>query len=109
MIKIILRLDPRRLDNPDLDIRYRLPDLLVERSVGVIQDDGYDYFGDIPLLDLFLTTDDPERAIAVTVDVIENGLVLGNELRTAVVVAVERIDDARVVYPPEQAGTILVR
>ena len=29
------------LENPDADIRYRLPDLLAERSGGIIADDGY--------------------------------------------------------------------
>ena len=46
MPTIALRLDPRELINPDLDIRYALPDLLVERSGGVLSDDGYDYVGE---------------------------------------------------------------
>jgi hypothetical protein len=36
MPTIAVRLDPQLLDNPDADIRYRLPELLSERSAGVI-------------------------------------------------------------------------
>jgi hypothetical protein len=46
MAMVMLQLDPARLSNPDLDIRYALPDLLVERSSGRLTDDGYDYPGD---------------------------------------------------------------
>ena len=46
MPKIALRLDPGRLENSDLDIRYALPDLLVERPGGALADGGYDYVGD---------------------------------------------------------------
>jgi hypothetical protein len=46
MTKLVVRLDPRRLDNPDADIRYLIPDMLAERSAGVISDDGYDYVGE---------------------------------------------------------------
>lgn len=109
MTTIVLRLDPRRLSNPDLDIRYRLPDLMVERSAGILQDDGYDYFGHVPLLDIFLTTNDAEKAIATVLDVIESRQLLGNDLRTAIVVAAGRDDRLNVVYPPEQAGSPLVR
>lgn len=54
MIDIAIRLNPQQLANPDLDIRYLLPDLLAQQSGGQIQDDGYDYVGSIPFLVVFL-------------------------------------------------------
>jgi hypothetical protein len=101
----MVRLDPRRLENPDLDIRYVLPDLLAERSGGAASDDGYDYVGPGPLLLLFLQAADVEPALACVLDVIENVHVLGNDLRPAAVVAVHREGRDEVVYPPGFEGT----
>ena len=50
MPTIYVRLDPRKLDNPDTDLRYALPDLIQEASCGEVKDDGYDYVGDVPYL-----------------------------------------------------------
>lgn len=43
MQTIIIVLDPAKLENPDLDLRYRIPNRIEEVSNGAIQDDGYDY------------------------------------------------------------------
>jgi hypothetical protein len=110
MHTIILKLDPEGLENPDLDLRYKLPDLLVERSGRRIEDDGYDYArdgyyppGNAPLL-LFLKASDLEAALKCIIDVVENTRVLGNDLRKGVVVAVGRRaghpEGDQVVYPP---------
>jgi hypothetical protein len=107
MPTIIVRLNPQLLDNPDADIRYRLPDLLAERSGGVISDDGYDYVGDEPLLVLFLKASKLKPALACVLDVIQNVRVLGNDLRRAVVVAVRRRGGHDVAYPPDFAGPFL--
>ena len=32
--------------NPDLDVRYRIPDLVEEATGGRVQDNGYDYPND---------------------------------------------------------------
>ena len=107
MATVVVRLDPRRLGNPDADLRYRLPDLLAERSAGVITDDGYDYVGDGPLLVLFLRAARLEPALACVLDVIENVPVLGNDLRPAAAVAVDRGGRHEVVYPPGFVGPFL--
>jgi hypothetical protein len=107
MATVVVRLDPRLLDNPDADIRYRLPDLLVERSAGVITEDGYDYVGEGPLLVLFLKASKLQPALACVLDVVENVRVLDNDLRPAAVVAVERGGKHEVVYPADFAGPFL--
>ncbi|HSZ58350.1 MAG TPA: hypothetical protein VK797_21980 [Tepidisphaeraceae bacterium] len=48
MVTIIVQLDAAKLDNPDLDIRYVLPDLLLSRAGGLLSDGGYDYAEDGP-------------------------------------------------------------
>jgi hypothetical protein len=107
MKTLVLRLDPRRLDNPDLDIRYRLPDLLAERSDGVISGDGYDYAPGTDILLLYLRASDLQAALACVVDVVENVRVLNNDLRQGVVVAVERPSGSEVVYPSGFKGPFL--
>ncbi len=90
MATLAIRLDPRLLDNPDADIRYRLPDLLAERSAGVISDDGYDYVGPQPLMVVFLKASQLKPVLVCVHDVIENVPVAGCLLRPGAVVAVER-------------------
>jgi hypothetical protein len=107
MHNIVLRLDPRLMENPDLDIRYVLPDLLSERSAGVISDDGYDYVGDRPYLVLFLKATASDPAITCIRDVIENVRVLDNDLRPGIVAAVEREDRHEVIYPAGFEGPFL--
>src|SRR5262245_16134431 len=103
---VVLQLDPARLSNPDLDIRYALPDLLVERSSGRLTDDGYDYAGEgsAPCLLLFLRADDVKAAIPGIIEVLKSERVLGNDL-SCVPVAVEDGDQLRVVHPPGFEGT----
>lgn len=105
MPTIILQLDPTQLINPDLDIRYKLPDLLVERCAGRLSDDGYDYVGDHqpPCLQLFLAADDPSAVIPEILQLLRAERVLGNDL-SQVPVAVEHGGEFRVVYPPNFGG-----
>ncbi len=108
MHTIVLRLDPARLENPDLDLRYVLPDLLAERSGGVIVDRGYDYAGGPPpLLVLYLEAAELVPALACVRDVIENVRILDNDLRQAVVVAIRPDNGQEVAYPPGFVGPFL--
>ena|SRR5262245_25238345 len=107
MATVVMRLDPQLLHNPTADMRYRLPDLLAERSAGAISDDGYDYVGEGPMLLLFLKASDLNAALACVLDVVQNVRVLGNDLRPAVVVAVEHDGNHDVVYPPDFTGPFL--
>jgi len=81
MKTITIRVDSSTLDNPDSDIRYHLPDLLAQRSGGVISDDGYDYVGDKPFLVIFVKSSSLDPKLACILDVIENVRVMGNDLR----------------------------
>jgi hypothetical protein len=62
MKRYVISLDPSRMPNPDLDIRYSLPDRLTERSSGALRDDGYEYVGPGPRLAIYLTTADDDTS-----------------------------------------------
>jgi hypothetical protein len=81
MHTIILKFFPARLTNPDLDLRYILPDLLVKKSGGLIEDGGYDYEAETDTMLIYLLTEDLERAVSCITDVVEKTQVLGNDLR----------------------------
>lgn len=62
MQTIIILLDPKKLANADLDLRYCIPDRIDEVSNGMIQDNGYDYIDSedgqqAPFLGLWLKTE----------------------------------------------------
>jgi hypothetical protein len=102
---IVIQLDPARMANPDLDIRYRLPDLLIARSDGRLTDDGYDYVGDRsqPCLQLYLHAEDAFAALPTLVELLKSERVLNNDL-SDVPVAIEDGDAFRIVHPPGFAG-----
>ncbi len=56
MQTIIITLNSDKMDNPDLDIRYELPDRIDEYTDGAVTDNGYDYLDD-DILGIWLETD----------------------------------------------------
>jgi len=89
MHTIILKLFPARLKNPDLDLRYVLPDLLVEKSGGLIEDVGYDYEDGSDTMLIYLDTEELDRALAYITDLVENTQVLGNDLKEGMEIVVD--------------------
>ena len=79
MPTVAIQLDPSRLTNPDLDIRYVLPDQLEEDSASAVSDDGYDYGRTSDRLTLFLGT-------------LENEILGNHLLNEGVVVAIAAAD-----------------
>ena len=108
MDTIAIKLDPDRLANPVADMRYILPDVLAERSGGVIQDDGYDYVGPSNFMVVFLKVSDVDRAMSCITDVITNVRVLENDLRTGATVAIQRGDKFVVAYPADSQEEFVV-
>lgn len=102
---ICVSLDPRALDNPDLDLRYLFPSAVEKRSGGRVVADGYDYepVEDSPRLHLFFRAN-REDEVQVTIEVIESERLLGNDLTKGTLVAVKRSGEFRVIWP-ESAGT----
>jgi hypothetical protein len=110
MAVIGIRLDPNELQNPDLDLRYLLPDAIVERAPNLLASTGYDYdsFGRIIV---FLTTDQPEAAVASVLDALPELELLGNRFVTGVVVAIaenserDHLEKYRIISP-QPGGTL---
>lgn len=71
MQTIIIKLDSRKMINPDLDIRYTLPDRLEKITSGRISDNGYDYISKYEL-GIWLETDSAEHMFPVVADLIKN-------------------------------------
>ena len=97
MATITIRLDPRLPSNPELDIRYVLPDLIASRSGGAITDGGYGYVENTPYM--------VDAALVVVMDVLAQETILGNHLLPASVVALERAEGTVVVYPKDFTGS----
>ncbi|MBP3421392.1 MAG: hypothetical protein J6K37_03900 [Lachnospiraceae bacterium] len=79
MQTIIIVLDSKKMSNPDLDIRYVLPDRIEEYSNGLIKDNGYDYLSNNEL-GLWLETDDAKNNVEKVIQLITTEIILENDL-----------------------------
>lgn len=105
MQTIVISMDARKLENPDLDIRYHLPDRIEEWSEGAVKDNGYDYtdeqgFG----LAVWLRTEDAEGWWPRIVELLKTEQFEDNDLsKTALVLVSEEanaeLSRCRQVYP----------
>ena len=91
------------MDNPDLDIRYLLPDRIDEFTDGAVTDNGYDYL-DNDIMGLWMETEDAAANVEKVIQLIESEEVLENDLTKATSVYISEEDCAgleqcRKVYP----------
>jgi hypothetical protein len=113
MSSIVIRLDPTKLDNPDADLRYEIPDLLSERSGGLMNDDGYDYEPEGHAMQIYLKVSEIAGAVEQVVQFLETEHPHGNDLAPAAQVGVSESEPAdvtefRIVYPPGTSGVIVI-
>ena len=101
MGKIAVRIDPTKLANPDLDIRYELPDLVEHLTGGDIIDDGYDYDADDEnTLLVFFSCKDPEVSAKHVLEILKKHQVCGNPLLDTVVIGIsEESQTFQTVHP----------
>ena len=115
---VVLRLDPRVMDKPDLDVRWEIEKTLRAAHPDLwFYDDGYGFARHSDAMLLSYATNEPVRLVEALVDLLTNHTVSGNQLATAAMVAValrspqaeagEEFASHRVVYPPEQADSPL--
>lgn len=95
MQTIIILLDPLKLKNPDLDLRYNIPDRIEEISGGSIGDNGYDYIeignrGDI--LGIWLETESADENYPVIVKLFKEEKFLGNDLSLSAEIYISKND-----------------
>ncbi|WML33320.1 hypothetical protein [Clostridium sp. OS1-26] len=73
MGSIAIKLDPSKMDNPDLDLRYIIPDKSEELTKGAVKDDGYDYSSDgTNSIIIFLSSEDPKKYVNEVLDILRN-------------------------------------
>ena len=105
MQTILITLDSTQMDNPDLDIRYLLPDRIDEYTEGAVRDNGYDYL-DNDVMAIWLETEDAAENVEKVISLIESEEILENDLRKAAVVYISEEDSAdleqcKKVYPED--------
>ena len=105
MSAIIISMDSRKMENPDLDIRYTLPDRIEEWSQGAVQDNGYDYVDEKGhILAVWLKTEDAEGWWPKIVELLKTEKFCENDLsRSALVLISEEsgaeFEKCRQVWP----------
>ena len=88
---IAIKLTPGKLENPDLDLRYLIPDRIGELTEGKITDEGYDYIDDAMII--FMGSNTP-REDAITVwEILKSETFLENDISRSAIVAISENDD----------------
>lgn len=79
MQTIVIVLDSTKMANPDLDIRYILPERIEEYTNNSIKDNGYDYISGTEF-GLWLETDDSANDVEKIIQLIKTETFLENDL-----------------------------
>ena len=93
MQTIIITLDSEQMNNPDLDIRYLLPDRIDEYTEGAVSDNGYDYL-DNDIMGIWLETEDAAANVEKVIQLIESEEILENDLSKAACIYISEEDCA---------------
>ncbi len=111
MQTIIVLLNPGKLENPDLDIRYQIPDRIEEVSGGIIQDNGYDYIDAPegqpgPLLGIWLKTESASENWPILLNLFREEHFMGNDLSLSAEIFISEKDtddvgNCTLVFPEE--------
>lgn len=110
MQTMIIVLNPAKLDNPDLDLRYDIPDRIAEISNGAIQDNGYDYIDieggrkDAPLMGIWLETESAEENLPLIIKLFQEEKFKGNDLSQSAEIYIsenetEDLENCTLVFP----------
>jgi len=103
MQTIIIVLDSEKMTNPDLDIRYVLPDRIEEYTNQLVKDNGYDYLENDELA-LWLETEDAAKYADKIVALLNAETILENDLTLAADIYISEeanaeLEQCRKVYP----------
>lgn len=79
MQTIVIKLDSRKMKNPDLDIRYILPERIEKITSGRITDNGYDYITDTEL-GIWLETENSSETFSDVIGIIKKEMFCNNDL-----------------------------
>ncbi len=85
MQTIIVILNPGKLENPDADLRYSVPDRIEEVSGSLIQSNYYDYIDTEdgepgPLMGIWLETENASENWHIVSELFQSEKFIGNDL-----------------------------
>lgn len=103
METIAIKLDSRKLRNPDLDIISELPVRIEELTEEKVYDDGYDYLNDDVIV-VFLAADSAEKRCPEIIELLKKEKFSGNDLSKSAEIYISEQEaadfgDCRKVYP----------
>ncbi len=87
METVIIKLDSKKMSNPDLDIRYSLPERIEKISNGTVKENGFDYISDTEL-GIWLEAENAQEAAALIIDLIGREQILENDLSLCAEIAI---------------------
>lgn len=109
MQTIIVLLNPGKLENPDMDLRYCIPDRIQEVSNSVIQDNGYDYIDTEegqpgPLMGIWLETESASENWTMISKLFQNEKFKGNDLSKSAQIYIsendtDELENCTLVFP----------
>lgn len=109
MQTIIIVLNPGKLENPDTDLCYCIPDRIEEVSHDAIQDNGYDYIDTEagepgPLMGIWLRTESAEESWPIVLKLFQEERFKGNDLSGSAEIFIsendtEDLENCTLVYP----------
>ncbi len=115
MQTIIVKLCPGKLQNPDLDIRYRLPDAVERYTEGRITDNGYDYLDEEPAgsdaLGIWLACENAAEGVNDVLTVMGRETICGNDLSQSAQIYISEmetddIENCQKVYPFDSGDSV---
>lgn len=103
MQTIVIVLDAAKMTNPDLDIRYTLPDRIEEYTNNQIKDNGYDYLSETEL-GIWLETDDSIKNVEQIIKLLNAEIFLENDLSQSAQIYISEeecadVENCRKIYP----------
>lgn len=104
MQTIVIVLDPSRLQNPDLDLRYLVPDRIEEYSQGRMLDNGYDYLEEGDALGIWMETPSAQESYPLIIELFRQERFLENDLSQSAEIYISEKDadelkNCRKVFP----------
>ena len=105
MHTIVIRLAPGKLKNPDLDLRYVVPDKIEKATKGAITDNGFDYLPDNSM-GIWMQTENARDSYPLIVKLFSKKKFLKNDLSQSAEIYIsenecESIENCTRVYPEE--------
>lgn len=110
MQTMIVKLLPGNLENPDLDIRYKLPDAVKAYTDNRIKDNGYDYLDEdeagSDALGIWLACENAAEDVKDVIALMKQQRICDNDLSQSAEVYISEketddIQNCRKVYPQE--------